>query len=955
MMRFLALGALAAAAASYAGPLGRTPVSASFSVRQLPLTNIPHGGRVNQIAPQPSNRNVILASSESGGLFRTTNGGTSWTRSSQVPSQLNAVVWHPTAANTVFVTAEGDVQKPRSGGIYRSTDAGVTFTRVLSLDTRPDIWLNSTVRGLSISPDGSFYVAAAHWGVITSRDGLVWSSATRPIGGLYFAVGALSSDRGFVLSQTGAAYTTDGGMSWRSSSGFPGVTFFNAASPHPFTNAAARQSALAFGNNGILYRTIDSGATWAEYARPPVAPTGAGGNLFVKAVPRQANPTTQLSLYVGNRLEVYRYSAVNPDLTVSPTTAPTAMLDSHDDSRDLSFTTDFSPYRLANDGGIEHYQVASDQFQYPSSRGGYLAIQAMDVWHQWVGSVEHIYFGTQDNGIWMSPNYRTGNDWIQGPGSEGHSFSGPRNLPGGSSLVRNTMWSFPISWKTGPRFASPAAHTPPTGGGGIPEHLWDNTYVMGTDALPALSIQRGLIITPDGGTTWNQLAVLPGGVIGQPKVSPRTPEVIWQAFEGEFDETLGRRAVKLARVTINRSTGAATTVFPAMRGIRTLLRNPTMWDWPAVYGVDSWDPQHVIAVDIRQISRGVLYDRRPKVMRSWDGGENFTEMAPLNDLLEPGSFAQYDNSFPTVSHISFSPDDPMLIMAGTRTMGMLFSYDRGETWMTVPGSTGIPLVTKVTWPSANNPFISSYGRGIWRIPLTVRYESSLLESLRNLMRVVWFPGGPQPDPWPYTILALDGRIQSASRDANGRLSSLALSPMAAVSRIGNEEKTNLFDLNYLEKEGQYSGFPAPVTPAPGDTMILGFILDEDSKVLGYLSGKEEIAQRGARQPFDFTKGNTTVPTFTKPRAIPTGGFSMPGFAMHGAPMTFEFTRFPPGGIKVELEGTKTWVGATISANGTGKATLPAVSNESVVWVRFVSATTGRILDRLQIRIGHEED
>jgi photosystem II stability/assembly factor-like uncharacterized protein len=954
MRRILAFLAVAAAAASLAGPFGRVPVSASFRVRQLPLTNIPHGGRVNQVAPQPSNRNVILVSTDSGGLFRTTDGGTNWARSNQLPNQLIAVVWHPTQANTVFVTVEGDVQNPRAGGIYRSSDAGVTFTRVLSLESSPGVWQNSTARGLSISPDGSFYVAATDWGVATSRDGVLWGVVGRLGVGTLYAVGALSADRAFVLGSTGSVYTTTGGGAWNRGTGFPGVTFFNAATPHPFSSSSARQSALAYANDNVLYRTTDSGATWSVYARPPVAPVGAGGNLFVKAVPRQASPTTQLTLYVGNRLEVYRYASVNQDLTVSPAAAPTVMLDSHDDSRDLCFQTDFTPYRLGNDGGIEHYTVAADRFQYPASRGGYMALQAMDVWHQWVGSSEHIYFGTQDNGIWMSPNYRLGNDWIQGPGSEGHSHSGPRNLPGGSTLVRNTMWSFPITWKTGPRYTTPAAHTPPTGGGGIPEFLWDNTYVMGTDAIPALGIQRGLIRTVDGGATWTQLATLPGGVIGQPKVSPRVPEVIWQAFEGEFDESLGRRAIKLARVTINRATGTATTIFPAMRGLSTLLRNPTMWDWPAVYGVDSWDPQNVIAVDLRPIGRGSTSDRRPKVMRSSDGGETFTNLEILNDLLEPTSYAQYASAFPTITHISFSPDDPFLIMVGTRTLGLFFSFTRGESWMTVPGSSDIPFITKVTWPSSNNPFVSSYGRGIWRVPLTVRYDEPFLGELRNLMRVVWFPG-PQPDPWPYTIFAVDGRIQGASMDANGRLANLSLSPMAAVSRIGDEEKTDLFDLNYLEKLGQFSGFPAPVTPAPGDTMILGFILGSDSKVLGYLSGKDEIAQRGNRQPFDFTVGDKNGPTFKKPRATPTGGFSMPGFAMHGSPMTFDFVRFPPGTIKVELEGTKTWVSAVASTNGTGKATLPAISNESVVWVRFVSAATGRILDRIQIRIGHEED
>ena len=55
-----------------------------WSIREF-QPDIANGGRANTIAVNPSNNDIIIVASESGGLFRSTNRGTTWHHVDSLP------------------------------------------------------------------------------------------------------------------------------------------------------------------------------------------------------------------------------------------------------------------------------------------------------------------------------------------------------------------------------------------------------------------------------------------------------------------------------------------------------------------------------------------------------------------------------------------------------------------------------------------------------------------------------------------------------------------------------------------------------------------------------------------------------------------------------------------------------------------------------------------------------
>lgn len=170
----------------------------------------PGVGRITGAAIDETNENHIIVGANTGGVWKTTDGGQNWTPLNDYFSNLNvySVAIDPANSNTYYFGAN-------NGDIFKSTDAGSTWNLLATIG-------NSLVNKILIHPTNSniMFATAENVGIYTSTDG--GSNWTSPI----------SDSRGFdvefkpgdpsVVYASGSGFhkSTDGGVTFTTISGF---------------------------------------------------------------------------------------------------------------------------------------------------------------------------------------------------------------------------------------------------------------------------------------------------------------------------------------------------------------------------------------------------------------------------------------------------------------------------------------------------------------------------------------------------------------------------------------------------------------------------------------------------------------------------------------------------------------------------------------------------------------
>jgi photosystem II stability/assembly factor-like uncharacterized protein len=101
-------------------------------------TNIP--GRISSLDVDPTNPNIIYAGSASGGVYKTTNLGASWTIVFGLDGtySIGAVAVDPNNPSVVWVgpgEPSNSIDSYEADGVYKSTNGGTSWTNVLPLAT----------------------------------------------------------------------------------------------------------------------------------------------------------------------------------------------------------------------------------------------------------------------------------------------------------------------------------------------------------------------------------------------------------------------------------------------------------------------------------------------------------------------------------------------------------------------------------------------------------------------------------------------------------------------------------------------------------------------------------------------------------------------------------------------------------------------------------------------------
>lgn len=224
----------------------------------------PNGnGRLTSIAFHPTDANTLYVGAPAGGIWRTTNNGTTWTLldNGLVRLGVSSIVIHPTNPNILYIgTGDRDGSDAPGYGVWRSTDAGATWTphntgmgnrtvnEILMDPNNPDILIATTNNRIYRSSNGG-----ANWtqtfsghnckdlAMHPSNSNILYASGTR----LY-----RSTDNGQSWTQITTGLPT-GGWRW--------CVATSADQPNHVFVLVGNGSGLV----GV-YRSTDAGLTFSE-------------------------------------------------------------------------------------------------------------------------------------------------------------------------------------------------------------------------------------------------------------------------------------------------------------------------------------------------------------------------------------------------------------------------------------------------------------------------------------------------------------------------------------------------------------------------------------------------------------------------------------------------------------------------------------------------------------------
>ena len=247
------------------------------------------------------------------------------------------------------------------------------------------------------------------------------------------------------------------------------------------------------------------------------------------------------------------------------------------------------------------------------------------------------------------------------------------------------------------------------------------------------------------------------------------------------------------------------------------------------------------------------------------------EIPGLTSLITDNGRFQFNSwAFPFASHVAFSSDHPSSVAIGTQQNGLFVSADRGATWSKVPKSERATAITSVEWMSATDAFVSTLGRGLWKLTGTpiVKSVSSLCAVQPCLLKYV-FTGDPGPERFQRGIVVFEGEIMGA-RVEDGVLRELSVAPQTSVGFVGSPVK---LAIRYTNERIGLTGITAGETFAlPSGRLMTGLALDERGGPVGalYTGAKIPLAEKITTRPgvrsaeARFVLQQNRSPTLSKP-------------------------------------------------------------------------------------------
>ena len=394
------------------------------------------GGRIDDFAVPEGNPDTIYVGAASGGVWKTVNGGTTWTPifDDYGTTSIGDIAVAPSNPNILWVgTGEANNRQSSSwgNGIYKSTDAGKTFQKMglddthhigrIVIDPRnPDIvyvaalghlWGPNKERGLFKTTDGGRTWTNTKF--INEDTGFVDVAMDPSDNNVLYAAAYQRRRTPFGFNGGGAGSglykTTDAGKNWtKLTNGFPaagevgriGIDIYRKNPKIVYVTFEHREA-------GGIYRTDDEGKTWKKINSLNPRP------LYFSQI--RIDPQDENRIYL---LGVSLYVSDDAGKTFRSDGARNVHVDHHAmwiDPRNPNFVV------LGNDGGVWFSRDRSRTWMrinnIPLGQFYGIAYDMRDPY--W------LYGGLQDNAVWGGPSAtrnRLGplnDEWIQIGGGDG--------------------------------------------------------------------------------------------------------------------------------------------------------------------------------------------------------------------------------------------------------------------------------------------------------------------------------------------------------------------------------------------------------------------------------------------------------------------------------------------------------------------------------------------------------
>ena len=464
-------------------------------------------GRVDCIQFDPTNTNTVWLGAASGGLWMSTNNGTTWVdKSANLPIYSVAdIVIHPTGTNTMYIaTGDGFGYIGGSGGsvfwggtyssgVLKSTDGGTTWS---STGLNYTMGQRHIINRLVMHPQNhDTLFAVGTDGINRSVNGGVnW---TKVKSGRYYDIEFNASNPDIIYAvKDSVMRSIDGGVTWTAIPGSP-----------KFTGRSAIETTVA--NDSVLYvldqskkfmRSADAGTSWTTYTITGLTLYGYYDNVL------SVSPVDENTVYVAG---YNMYKTVNGGSTWTAVGAGI-----HVDHHVIEFVPATNHIYCGNDGGI-----------YRSTNGG-------TVWTDFTSGLQItqfyrlgssftnpniVYAGAQDNGT----RRNNSGTWATVTGGDGMECLVDYTS---SNIVYTTYQNGSLNKSTNGGASFSALNT---GGGG-----WVSPFVI--DPIVNTTLYFGgkeVRKSTDGGATWNNISTnLTGSInIAALAVAKSNPNYIYAA------------------------------------------------------------------------------------------------------------------------------------------------------------------------------------------------------------------------------------------------------------------------------------------------------------------------------------------------------------------------------------------------------------------------------------------